>query len=247
MSEQHPEWFGIIPAYAGSTTGGCALCRAARDHPRIRGEHGIPNTNTASDVGSSPHTRGAPSISRERESCLRIIPAYAGSTRRRRPRGAELGDHPRIRGEHYEENSIHDCSMGSSPHTRGARSACRPEVVQGGIIPAYAGSTSGSLTCSARPWDHPRIRGEHYDENSIHDCSMGSSPHTRGAPVMCRPSGRLSGIIPAYAGSTPCCVRSPVPSGDHPRIRGEHRRVSMNCKSEGGSSPHTRGAREDAV
>ena len=30
---------GIIPAYAGSTDRGPTLVLAARDHPRIRGEH----------------------------------------------------------------------------------------------------------------------------------------------------------------------------------------------------------------
>ena len=32
-------WAGIIPAYAGSTESGPTLVLAARDHPRIRGEH----------------------------------------------------------------------------------------------------------------------------------------------------------------------------------------------------------------
>ena len=73
--------------------------------------------------------------------------------------------------------------------------------------------------------------------------SAGSSPHTRGAPWCCR--GRAAS------------------RGDHPRIRGEHRRESIVCTSEmgiipayagstsltvppsvqsAGSSPHTRGA-----
>ena len=50
---------GIIPAYAGSTvcTSSGGMCE--RDHPRIRGEHiGVP-FSLRSDVGSSPHTRGA--------------------------------------------------------------------------------------------------------------------------------------------------------------------------------------------
>ena len=51
---------GIIPAYAGSTFDSEFLCGPGTDHPRIRGEHPLPNRR-----------RGQPG---------RIIPAYAGST-----------------------------------------------------------------------------------------------------------------------------------------------------------------------
>ena len=70
-----------------------------------------------------------------------IIPAYAGSTvvgylERR------IGqDHPRIRGEHDAVAIEIDRLTGSSPHTRGAPTAC-----------------SASTGCEK---DHPRIRGEH--------------------------------------------------------------------------------------
>ena len=196
--------------------------------------------------GSSPHTRGAP-----------------GSIRSAR---RYLKDHPRIRGEHPRAHEV--------------------RVRDGGIIPAYAGSTTTSsiLSRSSRGssphtrgapllfcasctafWDHPRIRGEHY---------QGS----------CRPGG-ARGIIPAYAGSTQFIITdgdttvgsSPHTRGapeaaftvnvaerDHPRIRGEHRpcrctRLSARgiipayagstnpCRNPPcgprGSSPHTRGAR----
>ena len=91
---------------------------------------------------------------------MRIIPAYAGSTgRRRRCQGRR--DHPRIRGEHgtVGDSAIH--LYGSSPHTRGARPDGAENDDSGGIIPAYAGSTKSPR--KVREWlpDHPRIRGEH--------------------------------------------------------------------------------------
>ena len=53
----------------------------------------------------------------------------------------------------------------------------------------------------------------------------------------------MIGIIPAYAGSThPSRARSDR-SWDHPRIRGEHARMSAEEFARAGSSPHTRGAR----
>ena len=71
----------------------------------------------------------------------------------------------------------------------------------------------------------------------------GSSPHTRGARSSMAYCILRSGIIPAYAGSTrlwrPCRRRR----GDHPRIRGEHRKYQQDKAWRSGSSPHTRGAR----
>ena len=71
-------------------------------------------------VGSSPHTRGTPSD-------------YQFSL-------VEIGDHPRIRGEHLRV--VH-----------GLVGVLR-------IIPAYAGNTGRAAHRSERG-DHPRIRGEH--------------------------------------------------------------------------------------
>ena len=74
---------------------------------------------------------------------------------------------------------------------------------------------------------------------------LGSSPHTRGAPPG-RESGSFGeGIIPAYAGSTCTTMKSSRALVDHPRIRGEHSWRLTDAMVEGGSSPHTRGARAD--
>ena len=53
------------------------------DHPRIRGEHAEPILPSSDLNGSSPHTRGAPSDRGYLICGVRIIPAYAGSTRSR--------------------------------------------------------------------------------------------------------------------------------------------------------------------
>ena len=155
-----------------------------KDHPRIRGEHlvgrhvavglvGIIPAYAGSthflfdaahgNEGSSPHTRGAPTF------CL---------TQRTATR-----DHPRIRGEHFNDFKNDNATEG--------------------IIPAYAGSTPapwsgrragrgssphtrGAPGLMLRPGmiceDHPRIRGEHLARADVWNLSRG--------------------IIPAYAGST---------------------------------------------
>ena len=51
-------------------------------------------------------------------------------------------------------------------------------------------------------------------------------------------------IIPAYAGSTSVYSATVRLSSDHPRIRGEHAENLPPSGAPGGSSPHTRGARE---
>ena len=134
----------IIPAYAGSTPPVGEAYEDAEDHPRIRGEHDPNRSFGEKMAGSSPHTRGALVLLMALCVLQRIIPAYAGSTRRRCRWLPADRDHPRIRGEHLNRIKNEMPAEGSSPHTRGARGS-RPVVpARHGIIPAYAGSTRPS-------------------------------------------------------------------------------------------------------
>ena len=133
---------------------------------------------------------------------LRIIPAYAGSTRRMRTRSSMPQDHPRVCGEHGSGQMIDAASMGSSPRMRGAPESAVPDHQAVRIIPAYAGSTPTSQARGTPPRDHPRVCGEHIHRQGRHACAGGSSPRMRGAPQL--PDRQAGGarIIPAYAGST---------------------------------------------
>ena len=199
---------GIIPAYAGSTRICSALAATFADHPRIRGEHPASTMSACRGAGSSPHTRGAPEPSSTKSPSWRIIPAYAGSTVMMSSHWASDLDHPRIRGEHRRAAPAEGELHGSSPHTRGAR---RPGVggrENGGIIPAYAGSTACSPPAGSSRRDHPRIRGEHGALDRMLAPVDGSSPHTRGAHWPAPHLWTIDRIIPAYAGSTPtACYR----------------------------------------
>ena len=237
---------GIIPAYAGSTITRLLFTLRFSDHPRIRGEHPVVLDAGVGDRGSSPHTRGARPLVSAALPPVRIIPAYAGSTGHDQDGGRRPQDHPRIRGEHWPPPPPVPGPPGSSPHTRGAPQDARHGRKLEGIIPAYAGSTSPDSAPSGPGKDHPRIRGEHAMLRKMMMSAPGSSPHTRGAHL-----GRLDGedeggIIPAYAGSTARARRRPFGRRDHPRIRGEHRRVSRISGMSSGSSPHTRGAQPGA-
>ena len=237
----------IIPAYAGSTEANSLDGQTMADHPRIRGEHQTPVRRSLRPGGSSPHTRGAPTISTYGAGTRGIIPAYAGSTSSVCIYCRTLPDHPRIRGEHSAPSGRGATSTGSSPHTRGARdryprSACRER-----IIPAYAGSTPWRSRPPLRTRDHPRIRGEHGHTQSLRRLRDGSSPHTRGALDRVGRNLHDVGIIPAYAGSTHCPGSGAAEDRDHPRIRGEHGIRRHRHHRTAGSSPHTRGAHEDPV
>ena len=158
-----------------------------------------------------------------------------------------VGDHPRIRGEHFLWWWSLSEAAGSSPHTRGAPSATSSSTLRRRIIPAYAGSTVVQAAFGGDRRDHPRIRGEHTRISGSNHTKPGSSPHTRGAPDAERGEGLLERIIPAYAGSTCCSFEAAPTAWDHPRIRGEHA-VTGPAESPGpGSSPHTRGAPPEAA
>ena len=91
-----------------------------------------------------------------------------------------------------------------------------------GIIPAYAGSTWHTAYIPKPPEDHPRVCGEHLCTKKSLRVMTGSSPRMRGALPSSLGLAELSGIIPAYAGSTSGSSSATICAGDHPRVCGEH-------------------------
>ena len=91
---------GIIPACAGSTAGTLPSRLAARDHPRMCGEHRVRILLVQCIRGSSPHVRGAHVRADELTASHGIIPACAGSTWCRMCCWHWTRDHPRMCGEH---------------------------------------------------------------------------------------------------------------------------------------------------
>ena len=154
-------------------------------------------------------------------SCVGIIPAYAGNTRRQTRTGGQVEDHPRVCGEHDDCTNISVTMSGSSPRMRGTRHAARGSGEAPGIIPAYAGNTRTSRHQTKTHGDHPRVCGEHHAQY--------------------RHDGNQLGIIPAYAGNTCPTLARPARSRDHPRVCGEHTRMAVLYESRTGSSPRMRG------
>ena len=175
---------------------------AIRDHPRMCGEHQADAYVMNPLDGSSPHVRGALVLHSTAGELDGIIPACAGSTRIRLDRRLSWRDHPRMCGEHGMALIGDALSSGSSPHVRGAPVESFDVPVQVGIIPACAGSTCLAPASRKLTRDHPRMCGEHDVCVMARVLATGSSPHVRGAPAVVVPLMRLTGIIPACAGST---------------------------------------------
>ena len=193
---------GLIPAHAGKT--GLKPPKTSRDtaHPRSRGENYVVFTPGVGQSGSSPLTRGKPTLTLRSVMSVRLIPAHAGKTRSctRRTRGRWA--HPRSRGENTPASHPPAQVTGSSPLTRGKQVTVPAMTSMAGLIPAHAGKTTRSPAPSISPSAHPRSRGENRLDVGQRPVDAGSSPLTRGKPESsqsCTPPTRL---IPAHAGKT---------------------------------------------
>ena len=113
---------GSSPHVRGAPAGWRRWHSSRRDHPRMCGEHWNQSRWKMPFLGSSPHVRGAPAVDDRKTSPDR--------------------DHPRMCGEHRHPLFVTEADMGSSPHVRGAHLAGEHSVLDSGIIPACAGSTS---------------------------------------------------------------------------------------------------------
>ena len=152
-----------------------------------------------------------------------------------------MKDHPRVCGEH--RCSFHNllALAGSSPRMRGTPLICFLMSANAGIIPAYAGNTSQCAALRALLRDHPRVCGEHLYRPFSGGYSRGSSPRMRGTRKEVSDEPKGLGIIPAYAGNTMDLIRAMAVLRDHPRVCGEHVRLSSPSSRESGSSPRMRG------
>ena len=131
--------------------------------------------------------------------------------------------------------------VGSPPHTRGKVLTTLATAFNQGITPAYAGKRPRRDRFGVKHGDHPRIRGEKLLGLLCPLERLGSPPHTRGKVELDNPHPRVCGITPAYAGKSSSNLSILWLSRDHPRIRGEKRRVPTPPGRWTGSPPHTRG------
>ena len=72
----------FIPAFAGTTIPATRPHPRRAVHPRVRGDHLIPQAPKLETIGSSPRSRGPHSEATIDDGIRRFIPAFAGTTGR---------------------------------------------------------------------------------------------------------------------------------------------------------------------
>ena len=164
----------------------------------------------------------AQSISR---SGFRITPAHAGKSSFTTAPCLASRDHPRTRGEKDAVLLTQELPEGSPPHTRGKAPPGRPAITATGITPAHAGKSVGRHHREERVRDHPRTRGEKQSLCRRILISVGSPPHTRGKDLVFLQVRLRCGITPAHAGKRRPGGTWAGPEWDHPRTRGEKRKL----------------------
>ena len=135
----------LIPARAGNTLVQPDYIAGTQAHPRSRGEHAYGTAERRRRLGSSPLARGTHANESLGVRGLRLIPARAGNTIRRKSREKSAPAHPRSRGEHSSSDSSSLLSAGSSPLARGTRLGLARSSLPCRLIPARAGNTPPSL------------------------------------------------------------------------------------------------------
>ena len=159
LTDRNPDE-GLIPAHAGKTQPPRPDADTIPAHPRSRGENPGDQTAYYKVQGSSPLTRGKPSLRLAWRAATGLIPAHAGKTRSPAPKTSIRTAHPRSRGENTRRSALQSVAGGSSPLTRGKHSLLVNLQDVAGLIPAHAGKTSRPQPTSSRPRAHPRSRGE---------------------------------------------------------------------------------------
>ena len=197
--------------------------------------------------GSSPRGRGKREYAADREARGRLIPAWAGKTgdvpSHRKVRRA----HPRVGGENGDTSRPSRAAAGSSPRGRGKHCVqCRSGACDG-LIPAWAGKTSGGESRQGTRGAHPRVGGENVFQVIRIWPRSGSSPRGRGKRERDPARRRAMGRIPAWAGKTGLAVGLALGARAHPRVGGENRRISGHPDDGAGSSPRGRGKHDHRV
>ena len=192
----------LIPAHAGKTAKEIAPPGSQPAHPRSRGENIRPDRWQRRRWGSSPLTRGKHAQELRRPSTPRLIPAHAGKTSPVSVMVALKSAHPRSRGENSASASAVECTIGSSPLTRGKLFDVAAQFLKRRLIPAHAGKTPRVVTRLRALSAHPRSRGENFTAVPSVHFRLGSSPLTRGKHERFAHSQCPRRLIPAHAGKT---------------------------------------------
>ena len=233
--------FRVIPAWAGNIPPAQGAIGDGAGHPRMGGEHSPTGNHASPAAGSSPHGRGTCLACQHGMLVRRVIPAWAGNIPGETPSTWRRSGHPRMGGEHSADADTPTPTTGSSPHGRGTYRSQSWRCCRRRVIPAWAGNMS---FWPPRPgWGpgHPRMGGEHNRRSRPKRKIHGSSPHGRGTYYYYGYPFWEFRVIPAWAGNMRGHAPGRLRDAGHPRMGGEHARLSFSERTMIGSSPHGRG------
>ena len=232
---------GLIPAHAEKTRP--ATCRALdiRAHPRSHGENLGVFHRGRGNAGSSPLTQGKHTQVNFLHPPVGLIPAHAGKTTIPSTVTWTGRAHPHSRGENIAACMSSMVAPGSSPLTRGTQVAEATPFERSGLIPTHAGKTVIPGQAGRSRWAHPRSRGENARQTRDFAAQWGSSPLARGKRDLRARRGPRLRLIPAHAGKTGRTTVTKLPSGAHPRSRGENTAILPRGTVVRGLSPLTWG------
>ena len=191
---------------------------------------------------SPPRVRGAPCGELPSVWLNRLTPACAGSTLSVTEHPAPETTHPRVCGEHHDQQGPQTVHGDSPPRVRGARHHRVQRCRRVRLTPACAGSTIRPSTCPHRAPTHPRVCGEHSGDGGHVVGVDDSPPRVRGAPGGRGLAARQRRLTPACAGSTTGVGARRESGPTHPRVCGEHRQEGEGAVYPSDSPPRVRGA-----
>ena len=130
--------------------------------------------------------------------------------------------YPRGCGEHFF--GVHSMKelLGLSPLAWGTRIPAQRLRYCARFIPARAGNTQKSESCTVCHSVYPRSRGEHPPLDQSAQIRSGLSPLARGTLKLPPSQNHSIRFIPARAGNTSFQIPSFISGTVYPRSRGEH-------------------------
>ena len=144
-------------------------------------------------------------------------------------------------GENRRWQREHRVGVGSSPRGRGKRTEPAGQLLQRGLIPAWAGKTDPARPRGRSRTAHPRVGGENAPQSAKAAGRRGSSPRGRGKRSHDHRLPPPLRLIPAWAGKTKTWFIERMARGAHPRVGGENLTGRQGLGKTWGSSPRGRG------
>jgi len=231
----------VIPAWAGNSVWPGSVRAVAAGHPRVGGEQSAPKRSYWTRGGSSPRGRGTDAAGNAPLDSTRVIPAWAGNSRRSARRYAATAGHPRVGGEQVSLIYAWSDAGGSSPRGRGTGRLPFWKRGPVRVIPAWAGNRYDDRHNAPQFSGHPRVGGEQSACQVVKAHSTGSSPRGRGTGLDPECGELLFRVIPAWAGNSARIRSFPLAWTGHPRVGGEQSEPPRLNTLATGSSPRGRG------